>query len=252
MSEPLNLPTLDDFNGNQDELSEFTRGVLAEIDEPDRPIVQKYLSTWDKKVQQEFTSRAERLKPWEELGSIEDVQEALKWIGAMNEDPVEFYKQYTQALKDNNMFPDPEKDVSNLPEFEGLPEEFVNDFRATKSELEEMKKWREQFQQETEQEKLIREVDTLMNKLHSEHGDFDDEWVLLQMQKGVDPVEAVGKFKKEIVEKYSSPRKPAPVIMPNNGQVPTNQVDFSKMTSKEKQDYMVKRLQEANAANRGN
>lgn len=248
-ADSLDLPTLGDLS--ESELSEFTRGVLAEIDEVDRPIVQKYLSTWDKKVQSEFTARAERLKPWEQLGSIEDVQQALEWIGTMNEDPVEFYNKYTQALKDNNMFPN-DDDKSSLPEFEGLPQEFVDEFRSTKSELAEMKKWRENFQAETEQEKLVREVDSLMKNLHSEHGDFDEEWVLLQMQKGIDPVESVKKFKTDVVEKYSSSaRKPAPVIMPSNGAVPSSQVDFSKMTSREKQEYMVKRLQDANAAARG-
>lgn len=249
MPDSLDLPTLGELG--ETELSEFTRGILAEIDENDRPTVQKYLNTWDKQVQTEFRTRAEKLQPWEELGSIDDVKEALRWIGTMNDDPVEFYKQYTQALKDNNMFPDPEKPTSSLPEFDGLPQEFVEEFRATKNELAEMKKWREQFQEETEHEKNVREVDALMKNLHSEHGDFDEEWVLLQMQKGITPVDAVGKFKKEVVEKYSSSRKPAPVIMPNNGQVPTSQVDLSKMTSQQKQAYMVKRLQEANAAARG-
>jgi hypothetical protein len=107
------------------------------------------------------------------------------------------------------------------------------------------------FTQSQEDKEIEQKVDNLMKDLHNTHGDFDEDWVLLQMSRGHEPEEAVKHFQKNVVEKYSSPRKPPAKIMPGNGAVPNGQVDLSKMTSKEKFDYAVNKLKMANAVERG-
>lgn len=230
----------------QNEFSDFAQGILNGIPETDRPIVSKYIKDWDGNVTKKFQSIHEQYAPYKDLGPVEDVQEALNWIGMLNEDPIQFYNLIGQALKENNMFPDDETDdYDTLPEFEGLPPQFVDRFSNLEQRMAKFMDSFEQFQSSTQEEKQIQQIDKLLSEMHTKHGEFDEDWVLMQISRGVSPDDAIKAFQENIVQKYSSQKRPAPTLISGPGSVPSGQADFSKMTKEEKMAYAVQRLQAA-------
>ena len=171
-------------------------------------------------------------------------------MGVLNEDPLKFIKQVEDTLKELGMFPEPENNNTNvLPEWEGVPEQFVKQYQEQGQKLSAFEKEFKEFNQSQQEREQIAALDRELSKLHNAHGDFDDEWVLLQMQKGLSPEDAVKKFQDDIVKKYGSSRKPAPNLVTSAGSVPSNQVDISKMTPEQRRAYAISRLEAANAAN---
>lgn len=245
----LNLPTvipgLD--NVTEDELSEFARGILEQIPEEDRTTVSKYVKTWDGNVTKKFQDYSDKLKPYETLGSPEEVQAALEVIQLMNEDPLEFYNQITVALNQHGILKE-DKPMSDLglPEYEGLPEPVVQKIQQLEEMLSGQSSKFEEFMAAQEEKKVMEQVDSLLSTLHNKHGEFDEDWVLMQMSRGISPDEAVAKFQKDVVQKYSSPRKPPLALLGGAGSVPSGQADFSKMTHEERKAWAVRQLQALN------
>lgn len=244
----LNLPTvIPGLDSDDDELSEFARGILNEIPEEDRSIVQKHIKTWDGNVTKKFQEYTGKLKPYEELGSLEDVQAALEVIQLMNEDPLEFYNQITAALNQHGILKEdaPMTDF-NLPEYEGLPEPVVQKIQQLEEMLSGTSSRFDEFMASQEEAKVMQQVDSLLSTLHNKHGEFDEDWVLMQMSRGVAPDDAVKAFHSNVVQKYSSPRKPPAALLGGAGSVPSGQADFSKMTQQEKKAWAVQQLQALN------
>lgn len=241
---PTGIPSLE--TDSQTELSDFAQGILKDIPEEDRPIVSKYLPVWDGNVTKKFQEYSNKLKPYEQFGSPDELEEVIQFIGLMNEDPLRFYQSVESTLREHGMLPNNDGPVgSNLPEFEGIPDEFVQRYSKLESELSELKGWRESTEAERQQQEQIKQVDNLLKEMHTKHGDFDEEYILAKLVNGADPDTAIKAWQKTI-EKYGSPsRKPAPNIIGGAGNVPNGQVDLSKMGRQEKLKYAAERLQQA-------
>lgn len=248
-SDDLNLPTgipSLETQPSEPEFSDFAQGVLKDIPETDRPYVEKYMKQWDSNVTKKFQSIHEEYKPYKELGPVEDIQSALQVIQLMNEDPIRFYETVTNALKEHGMLGNEGQDDLNLPEFEGVPPQFVEMFNNMKTEFESFKNEYGGFKNELTQKEQIQQVDNLLKDMHNKHGEFDEDYVLLKLSQGYEPDDAIKSFQ-ESISKYSSPRKPAPVLIPGAGSVPSGQVDFSKMSKTDRIAYAAQRIQEANS-----
>jgi len=260
-SNGLNLPTTIPnlpVGGSEGEveLSDFAQGILSQIPEEDRPVVGKYYKDWDKNVTKRFQSIHEEYKPYKELGEPNDIKDALQWIGMLNEDPVTFVKNIQQAMKESGIMWDDdieeEEETSNLPEYEGLPQSVVDKIRALEETIGGLTESVNNFTMTSQEEKEQAALDNLLGSLHNEYGNFDDDWVTLQIARGMEPSEAAEAFFSEFIPKYSSSqatRKPAPNLFSGaSGSVP-NQVDTSTMTKAEKMAMAVAALQAANNQN---
>lgn len=253
-SDGLNLPTtIPGLNGGSelDGFSDFAKGILNQIPEEDRTVVSKYIKDWDSNVTKQFQNVHEQYKPYKELGEPDAIREALGWIELLNSDPVSFINNVQEAMKEAGIEMSAQQindELSNLPEFEGLPKQFVDDFQATKQELAQLRDTIQGFTQTTQEKEEQIALDNLLSTLHNEHGDFDDDWVTLQIARGLDPAEAVNKFNTEFISKYSSPqaRKPAPNLFTGAaGSVPNGQVDIRQMSKADKMLMAVEALKAA-------
>lgn len=134
-----------------------------------------------------------------------------------------------------------------LPEYEGIPQEFLQEFQGTKKQLEEVSSQFKQFQQQIQEKEQMAQVDKMLSDLHTSHGEFDDQYVLMQLVNGATPEDAIGAWNENIVKKFGSPQK-TPPILPGMGGVPnTGQVDLSKMSKQERLSYAVQAIQNANS-----
>lgn len=246
---PTVIPGLDGGSGS--EFSDFAQGILNQIPEEDRPVVSKYIKDWDGNVTKQFQKIHEQYKPYKELGPIEDIMTSLQYVQLLNEDPVNFIKQVQEAMKEAGiMWEDEKEEKSVLPEYEGLPKHVVEKINYLESTLGELTGKLDQFEGTAKEKEEQAALDNLLADLHTRHGDFDEDYVLLQIARGIEPDEAVGKFS-EFVSKYSSPTKnipQAPNIFRGSGNVPNGQVDVSKMSKQDKLALAVATLKAANAA----
>jgi hypothetical protein len=249
MGLPDSIPGL----GNNDpEYSEFAQGILNQIPDEDRPIVGKYIKDWDGNVTKRFQSIHDEYRPYKELGELEDIQEALSWIAVLNDDPVEFVNKVQAAMKEAGIVSDDKRQEVTLPEWDGVPDEFKRRFLEQEERINKLSGTVEQTTQQLTEKERIAALDAHMKVLHTEHGDFDDEWLLLQLSKGISPEDAIKSWKTNIVEKYgtSATKKSAPNLVTNPGAIPSpKQVDLSKMSKEERTQYAIDRLKAANAAN---
>ena len=233
-----NPPTDNNQLELEPEFSDFAKSILSGIPEVDRTTVGKYIKDWDGNVTKKFQEIHQQYEPYKQLGDIEDVQTAMYYRSMMQNDPVEFVKQVTDAMREAGMSLDDlnfngEEEVDE-PVGTGLPREYVQRMDNLEKMLGTMA---EQFQGYTstqEQERQIQMLDNKLSEMHSQHGDFDDDWVLLQIERGKDPDEAVQMYEK----KFGSPsRKPAPTLLSANGAVRQDQVVPSKLTPEQRKQY---------------
>jgi hypothetical protein len=246
---PTVIPGLD--GGSEETFSDFAQGILNQIPEEDRSIVSKYIKDWDGNVTKQFQKIHEQYKPYKELGPVEDIMNSLQYVQLLNEDPINFIKQVQEAMKEAGIVWEKEdEDKSVLPEYEGLPQSAIEKIRQLEDTLSKVYEKVEVFEGSAKEKEEQAALDSLLSDLHTRHGDFDEDYVLLQIARGSDPDEAVGKFS-EFVSKYSSPTKnipPAPNLLRGTGNVPNGQVDVSKMSKQDKMALAVATLKAHNAA----
>lgn len=220
----------------------LANGFLTAIPEQDRAIVAKYIKDWDAGVTRKFQSIHEQYAPYKEFGSPEDIERALFMENYLQQRPLEFLAQLQEAvdkLKEEGLIEMGTEETVTEPDeeldFNDLPPVWQKKFEALESHILEIDN-RFQAKDAEEQERAqMAELDKLMSNLHNEHGNFDDDWVLLQISKGKSPEEAVNMWN-TMLEKTvgSSPRKQIPKVLSGNGPTPGNQVDPSKLSAQER------------------
>lgn len=236
-------------NSLNPELSDFGSGFLKDVDEADREIVAKYLKPWDSQVGERFRERDSEIKKWKELGEYENIQEVLGMVAWMRDNPLEVYDniianfadQIAEREKGNKKMP-----TSDLPEWEGVPQEFVDKFLEMQSNMDTMSKNYNEFQERSQRS----EFDNYIARLHTEQGEFDDDWVMTYLARNekATGLDAVNAFK-EMVQSYNTPKEkvipPAPNVPQGNGSVFSEQVDLKKLSRDEKLDLIARALERA-------
>lgn len=237
------------------QLSEFAQGILNSIDEPDRPTVAKYLSTWDKGVQNKFTEYQEKLKPYTDLGSIEEIQETLQWISLLNEDPIKFHNDLGQMIKDAGLLKvDPNLPPENPPVGKDMPA-WAADLPAELYEL--MTKQQDTINsltsklsaidEEKENNRKLAEFDNYLTSLHNEHGEFDHDYVMTKMAGGLTVEDAIQAFndligKNKIPSNVQTPIPTPPKIITGAAAVVQGKEDLGKLPKKDSRELFVKAL----------
>ena len=161
-------------------------------------------------------------------------------------DPASVVMAITEALKEQGMSLDDllggeQEQEQQTPV--GLPQDVLDKLSRVDQMETMLSNMYEQFtssQQNQNEERLIQQVDNLIADMHSTHGEFNDEFVLLQLEKGLEPEQAIQAWQKEI-EKYGSPqRRPAPTLLSSNGAVKQqDQVDVSKLSAGDRKAYVA-------------
>jgi len=236
----------------QENLSaEFIKGV----EEGDRAIVEKYIKNWDGEVTKRFQSIHDQYRPYKEIGlDAETLRNAAYLYSQLDTDPVTMYKNIHRALKETGMWEDPDQEEQQsvggrqdpLPEYEGIPKEFLDKFEQSQRELAELREMTQGFIGSQQEAQEMQMLDGVLEQMHNVAGDFDEEWILTRLARGSSPQEALNEYA-EFVERLSSrQRKPAPNVFGGSGGVPAGQVDSSKMkTPQDRRAFIAAALEQS-------
>ena len=234
-------PPVTENTQQPDNLSEFATGVLSQIPEQDRSTVAKYLKDWDGNVTKKFQSIHEEYKPYKDLGEVEALQEAMYYRSMLQDNPTQFVQMLTEAIKESGMYEDDEVDdeVEEPQNTGSYAPEIEQRFGQMETMLGTMLQKFEQFQGGIQEQQQMAELDKELERMHSKYGDFDEDYVLLKIELGASPDQAIEAWNENIVKKYgSSTHKPAPVLPPTNGAVhQQNQVDPSKLSPTDRKAF---------------
>ena len=170
-------------------------GFLKGIPEQDRHIVQKYLSTIDAGINNKFNSIHEQYKPFKELGvDVPTIQEALQINNILRNDPVAFFNNLQETLKqleaegllDMGLENDglgtptpPVNDGGSDSIYEGLPPEVAKELSDLKTMVKTLSDGFESNKKSAEEAQQMQQLDNMMKELHTKHGEFDDEYLLI-------------------------------------------------------------------------
>lgn len=234
-------------------------GFLKDIPEQDRAIVEKYTKPWDAGVTQKFQTihndYKTKLQPWESLGhSPEEVQAALEVVKTFNEYPGDAYRAMQTILQNElpELWEELNAGANNVTDYQEDPaggqEEYGDDLppalqqmiESLTGRLDQIDQRFTQQEQTATEEQQFAQFDAMMDNLHTRHGNFDDDWVTLQIMKGTDPEAAVKKYQEfESGIRNSQNTRPAPPIIGGQGGVPSDQVDTAKVRGGARQDLIA-------------
>src|SRR5436853_6595143 len=99
------------------------------------------------------------------------------------------------------------------------------------------------------QEQNQKVLDDTLAQLHTQHGDFDDTYVLSQIAyRGLRPEQAIQEFKDNIVSKYGQPQQqtPAPAVMPPGGGLPATPINAAEWDDQATKALVASLLDAAN------
>lgn len=235
----LEVPNL---NGSDEPtLSDAAQSMIANIPEEHRELVSQYVPEWDKQVTQEFQKRADQIRGYTDLGELDYVRGAVEFFSGAQQSPHDFYRDLTQYLVDNLEGFDPmslinpgESDgtPTELPEFEGVPEEFVKMVTAQNEQMTNMGETLNQFMAQQEEQTHAQVLDNVLGEMHTEHGDFDDRFMLQELAEHGDPNRAIENWNshvQSIIDSRTNTPPPPKILSSTTAGTPLDQVDKTKL-----------------------
>lgn len=247
---PLNLPApVADPSAPEPSPDSLAPDFLKNIPDADKAIVEKYVKEWDAGVTKKFQGIHEQYAPYKELGEISQVQAAIQLRELIENDPEYVYNMLKQEFdsQEQQNPTGPGGQPAKMPEFEGLPPQFVEQFQNQQTMLENLAQLvLESRHKETEQQEDAA-LEEYVSELKKTHGDFDEDFVLAKMWHGMsgeDAVKAYQSLTQEIINGREKP-KPQPPGLFGGGVIPTDTPDVSKLTGKETRNMVAELLARA-------
>jgi hypothetical protein len=228
---------------------------LAKIPAQDRAVVSRYIKDWDAGVTKKFQEYSGKLKPYEQLGTYEDLQKYYNLANNLRTQPEMVFRLMYQGLQqqygddwDNqlNRILGVEDQMSEEYEYEeGGEEADPNDVfqQNVMQELEELRAWRDEQTSAQQQYQENEQLNQVLSGLHRQYGEFDDEGVLVRIAAHGDPHKAVKEWR-ATVAKYSQngSQRQAPKVMGGQGGVPSDQVDAKSLRGADRKQAVANML----------
>lgn len=174
---------------------------LSRVDPAHRPILEPYVKQWDAGVTRRFQQLQSQLQPYQSLGlPADELQAAVQTYQLLDQSPEVLYNILKQHLEAEGGAGDqgqggqiPEGDLGDL---QGVPQVLQDQMKEMRSALEVMAQHILGQQQSTQQQSEDAQLDQYLNLLKDEFGEFDEDFVVAKMAKGMDGEEAVKAFLK--------------------------------------------------------
>lgn len=218
---------------------------LANIsDEQERFIVGKYVKDWDAKVTGKFQEIHDSYAPYKALGTPEELTGTIQFLNEINEDPLEFYNNLRDYLiKEGQIVPEELnkaiEDEGGKSEIELLKEELATLRGTVESDV--------QSRQEAENQK---QLDNYLKDMHNAYGEFDDDYIVAKLAKGIKIEDAIKDFNDRFERKVTvqkNERPGAKIITGGAGSHPQDQERKPFKNASERKQFVMEALATANA-----
>jgi len=215
---------------------------LEQFPEAYRSQAEAVFKEWDSNVTKKF-------QEYEDYKQFMDydpnvISAGINLLSKVAEDPREVYDLMQQTYGFGN-----EGGQGQMPEQgEVQPVEDSSPPQIDYSQqIEELRGLIESQQAQNEEQAAMAEFQGLMSNLSSQYGDYDEDYVLAKIAAGSDPEDAVkGYF--GLVEQMTGQNPLAQnqyPVLGGSGGVPSNEIDFINMGSKETKDIVAQMLKRA-------
>jgi hypothetical protein len=239
--------------------------ILSVIPEELHDKVLPTLQNWDAGVSRRFQKIHDEYEPLKKFEGYdpEDIEEAMGVYRALTNDPASTWEtigrvyglspqQVSQATSDEDI------DLDGLPE--GIRER-LSKIDLHDQVLEYVSKQMLELQAAEEEAQEDQALEELLGELQQAYGDFDEEYVVGLLAAGVEPDEAVNRFKtlagkyqpqpQSQVEQQPSVRETAPRVMSSGGGIPNaGSMDVTKLSNQDTQELITQilRLSQENSS----
>lgn len=238
-------------SGNNDSLS---AGFLQNVAPEHKPIVEQYVKQWDAGVTKRFQDLHSQYAPYQELGDVETLQQAMGLFQALSENPEQVIAAIQEAMGEGQQ--PVEQGLENQnglqeSDFQGLPPEFMSRFEQQEKVIEALANFvlgnHEQMQQVQEDQ----ELDDLLNNMKQQHGEFDEDFVLVKMLQGASEEQAIQAWQALMQNQQAQiaqNMQRVPPVLQGGGSVPGQQQQkMGDVPRKDVQKFVAGMLQQAAA-----
>lgn len=221
----IDLPVGDNDSG-------LANPFLANIPEMDRRVVEKYVKDWDAGVTKRFQEYTDKIKVYDEFGDVGNIQTAMTLMQELSSNPVEFVARTQEFINENpELFQELMDDMLENEQDQNPQEQQQYDPNERNSqEIQELRSQLDSFRDGQEEQEQLKMLDNVMEKLHTDSGPFNDEFVLLKISQGLSPEDAVKSWNEAVGDIDSRKGPQAPRLLPGQGGTPLDQVDKSKLS----------------------
>lgn len=257
-SQPQSEPVGDQPNPASEELFNL---FLKDVAPQDRDIVARYAKQWNAGATKKFQEYSARIKPYEALGPVEDVQKAWQLAQVMRAQPEVVFRHMWNAMSDHYgddfeghlmKILEIEEEMSNAEgqldqgswdQNGGEPPDPNQVWQSNVSEqLQSMQERIDAYEREKQEAAENEQLDKLLGEAHNAFGDFDDEWVLLQVSKHGNMAKAVKDWQAKVGGNSQGPQRQAPKVLGSQGGVPSGQVDTAKLRGNDRKAHVMAML----------
>ena len=250
----------EDDDDDDDDGQNFNGETFLESieDEELRTRLEPQVKKWDAGVTRKFQELHSRLKPYEELGEYERLNEAAQLYEILNDRPEDLYKALEQSLGKQNVQQgqpgqsqgqntgrSPQKQAGenqgiSQQQYAQLPPDVKNQLDQHNQIITTLAEHYISQERTSQQTKEDKELDDYLGNLKVEFGEFDEEYVLGKMAAGADGAKAVKQYQKSL-SKYAAKQQnnSAPKILSGGGQVQQDTVNVGEISSKETKDLVA-------------
>lgn len=238
---------------NAEIVEDLTDPFLKNIPAQHRDIVAQYVKQWNSGAQKKFREYQGRIKPYEELGSLEELQGYRTLAMNIRSNPEAVFRIMYQGLEEQygDQFPDELARIVGMQMEAAMADEYDGGYHDdsgqpdqdevwrgnVENELNEFREWREAQEQARVEQQEFAALDEFMGQMHNAFGDFDDTYVLTRLADGRTPQQAFQDWQAMGTKYFANgASRQAPKVMGGQGGVPNGIVDASQLRGKNRKE----------------
>jgi hypothetical protein len=252
----------DGGQGSEDSFSDDSLGgsFLQRVPEDHRSLLEPYVKQWDAGVTRRFQDIHSRYEPYkqfiEQNIAPDQILDGIQLFNLIENNPQYVYEQLAKALGSEQGSGEQPPQGNSDESLQGLPPELAAQIQRQQTALEGLTKFIMQQQEQAKIEAENQALDNYLAQMHEEYGDFNEDFVVAQIARGVDPDKAVKSWMDAVQAAVEARDKQgngagafAPPVLGGGGRaLPLNGTDVKKASSKDVTDMVSNILAQANKA----
>ncbi len=235
--------------GGSDSINPAWNDLLEVVPSQLHSLVTPYLQKWDKNYQEGINKVHSQYEPYKSYIDNEiqpgQIDYALQLMQAIESRPAEVIKAL-QEWSGTSVEEPPTTEQQGQSGDTEIPAEWLNhpEFKRMQDMVDQMAQLMVQQNQASQVNQEDAALEAELEKLHKEHGDFDEEWVLTRAANNpnISFDKHVTAYKEFVNGIIANTRKPGPKVLSAGGVAPDSQVDTKTLDSKGRRDLVAQML----------